>query len=174
MSMLNYKKMLYKATNDIIKIIMSDDVNILFDIDNDDYYSYGDVLVSSIEINNSYDNIIPLEVTDSMVLLKCTIELTISGYSPVIQVWKIDTSSKKAKYPDDHVGMEFSNGKAQIECKIELLYNNKQPDQYNDIKVKKVTLLSEKIVDLDISDADTDEFDLMKEDNREYFYEKEE
>lgn len=103
------------------------------------YEPIDDVEVTTVRVSSLYDDIVPLRVTLSDALIKCSAELSVDGFVTVIDEEGsfYDPESDTMLFTA-FSSADFKNASAEIECEIKLLLDADDPEKKAQIESVKI------------------------------------
>lgn len=120
-----------------------------------DYEPIDDIEVKSIRVSYLYDDIVPLRITQTDALIKCSAELAVDGTATVFD----DESSIYDPETDtvlltSYLSADFKNAPASIECEVKLLFD---PDDWEGtVELDKVKINCRYCIELDLGSAEVE------------------
>lgn len=127
------------------------------------YEPIDDIEVTAIRVSSLYDDIVPLRVTQTDALIKCSAELSVDGSVTIIDEDRsfYDPESNTMLFTAFSTA-DFKNAPAEIECEIKLLFD---PDNLaGTVQIEKVKIDYRYSIELDLDQAEVEWHSFSSED----------
>ena len=127
-----------------------------------DYYVEDDIEIKSI-VTDQIDNIIPLRITESSILFKCTAFLKVDGATRVI-----DENRSYYDREDDryyyvaYSDISFRQAEAEVDCEVEINFSAEENDET--AEVENARLIVKFNIDLTLDNAEVIETECSEDD----------
>ncbi len=128
-----------------------------------EYAPIDDIEVTTIRVSTLYDDIVPLRVTLTDALIKCSAELSVDGSVTVIDEDRsfYDPESNTMLFTAFSTA-DFKNAPAEIECEIKLLFD--PDDLAGTVQIEKVKIDYRYSIELDLDQAEVEWHSFSSED----------
>ena len=116
------------------------------------YEPIDDMEVTSIRVSTLYDDIVPLRVTQTGALIKCSAELSVDGTVTMIDEDRsfYDPESNTMLFTA-FLSADFKNAPSEIECEINLLFDSNTPGT---VQIENVKIDYRYSIELDLEQAE--------------------
>lgn len=97
----------------------------------DDYEFIEDLEVDSVEIQEVEDYFVPLKIDREMILIKTVVRIKVSGHGEIFDEDRSIWDSEEHEYiVSEYSDIEFTDGKAEVECEVRITYDFDSPEHF--------------------------------------------
>lgn len=112
-----------------------------------------DVEIDSIEVNEISDDVVPLKISESSILVRAYATLSISGRSTLLDESRSYWDNEDKKYViAEYSDISFDNGAAEVECELSITFDPENP--IDSASVESVNLNVKYNIEVDVDETD--------------------